>query len=212
MLPIRQSEELNPLQVLLMVFVKFGLSTPYDLITQVGLSVGLTSPALKRMEEAGLLASTPGGRKSMRFALTDKGEEELGRSLKSSKPSHWRLGRFDTFESAPRAILLAWAAAGLDEAVRCVEQAAEELRFQEQKKAEEAKLLRFSLDRLRPGLFPDDPAADKGTIIATAYRWLKAVSDAELLKLQAEAIMKIAPLLSALPEVPPILHEEGSVG
>src|ERR1039458_10866044 len=57
MQPRRDSEKLNPLQILLMVFVKFGLATPYDLMSLAGMSVGLTSPTLKRLEESGALRS-----------------------------------------------------------------------------------------------------------------------------------------------------------
>jgi DNA-binding PadR family transcriptional regulator len=204
-------KELNPLQVLLSVFVKFGLTTPYDLISQAGMSVGLTSPALRRMEEAGLVTGTLGPRKRMQYGLTEKGEDELRKSLCSGRPYSSLLGSYDTFESAPRAILLAWATSGLDEALNCVDQVQEELRFQAQQQKKEADKLKGYMLR-QANLFPGDPAADKGMLIATAYRWIKATSDAELLKLQAEAMGTIVPRLSELPTSPQILTDEGSVG
>src|ERR1035441_2088409 len=92
---------LSPLQIQLLVFVKLGLATPYDLITQAGLSVGLTSPALKRLEEAGLLASTPGSRRSMRYALTEKGEKQLKGALETGGPLSWLIERSGTLARRP---------------------------------------------------------------------------------------------------------------
>ena len=40
---------LNSLEVLLLVFVKSGLSTAYQLMLHAGMSAGLTGPALKRL-------------------------------------------------------------------------------------------------------------------------------------------------------------------
>ena len=203
MLP--KSDDLNQLQVQLLVFVKFGLATPYDLMSQAGMSVGLTSPALKRLEEAGLLTCTLGARKSMRYAITEKGDELLGIALKSGRPTHWRLGRYESFESAPRAILLAWASFGMEEASRCVDQASEELRFQAQQKEGDAEQLRLAMHRLESTLFQENADANKGELMATAYRWMKAASDAALLRLQVEAMKAFGPLLQELPPTPKIV-------
>ena len=200
--------ELNPLQVQLLVFVKLGLSTPYDLMSQAGMSVGLTSPALKRLEEAGFLSRTPGARKSMRYTITSIGEQELKGALDSGRPTHWRLGRYETFESAPRAILLAWASFGIEEALCCVDHASEELRFQAQQREVEADQLRLAMHRLESTLFQESAEANKGELMATAYRWMKAASDAALLKLQVQAMEAFRPLLNKLPPAPPIFEKE----
>jgi DNA-binding PadR family transcriptional regulator len=205
------SEKLNPLQVLLLVFVKFGLSTPYDLMSQAGMSVGLTSPALKRMEKEGLLTCASGPRNRMRYSMTEEGEEKLRASLESGQSRQWRLGRFDTFESAPRAIFLAWASSGVDDAHRCVSRAANELERQSHRKQREAEELHGAMLHLNADLFKGEPGFDKGILIATVYRWMKVASDAALLKLQAEAIGKMSPLLSDLPPAPQIGRDQESL-
>jgi DNA-binding MarR family transcriptional regulator len=199
---------LSPLQIQLLVFVKLGLATPYDLITQAGLSVGLTSPALKRLEEAGLLASTPGSRRSMRYALTEKGEKQLKGALETGGPLSWLIERSGTFDSVPRAAILAWATQGREEAARCLDRAREELKFQSQQKQSEADQLRSAVNRLKEmpvDMFEDDVDSRKGVLLATSYRWLKAQSDASLLKLQSESVASIAPSLQELPDFPSIL-------
>src|ERR1022692_1822293 len=130
---------LSPLQIQLLVFVKLGLATPYDLITQAGLSVGLTSPALRRLEEFGLVESTPGSRNSMRYALTKKGEEQLKSAIEVEGPLSFLVERSGTFDSASRAAVLAWATYGRKEAAQCVEFARNELQFQSQQKQGEAE-------------------------------------------------------------------------
>lgn len=206
MLPRMEFRKLNPLQTLLLVFVKFGLPTPYDLISRAAMSVGLTSPGLKRMEEAGLVTSTLGPRKRMEYAVTEKGAEELRKSLGSGRPFSWLLGRYETYESTPRAILLAWATSGLDEALRCAEDVQEELKFQAQQQEKEADKIRDTM--LRPGnLFHSDGIVEKGALLAAAYQWLKAVCDAESLKMKAEAMKNVIPRLSELPASPHILQD-----
>jgi DNA-binding MarR family transcriptional regulator len=203
---------LSPLQVQLLVFVKLGLATPYDLITQAGLSVGLTSPALKRLEESGLLKSTPGSRRSMRYAVTKKGEEQLKVALETGGSLSSLIERSGTFDSASRAAILAWATYGREEASRCVERAKEELQFQSQQKQAEADQLRNSILRIKEApayLFEDDSESRKGVLLATAYRWLKAQSDASLLKMQGQAVTATVPLLQELPDFPSILPPKG---
>jgi DNA-binding PadR family transcriptional regulator len=204
------SEELNPLQALLLVFVKFGLSTPYDLMSQAGMSVGLTSPALKRLEKEGLLTCVSGPRNRMRYSMTEKGEDKLRASLESGQTRQWRLGRFDTFESAPRAIFLAWASSGVDDAQRCVSRAAKELEHQSQRKQREAEELHDAMLHLNADLSKGEHGFDKGVLIATVYRWMKVSSDAALLKMQADAIGKMSPLLPDLPPAPQIGRDQVS--
>lgn len=53
--------------------------------------------------------------------------------------------------------------------------------------------------RLQASISKNDPGADKGMLIATAYRWIKAECDAALFRLQAESIRQIDQKLAALP-------------
>jgi len=135
----------------------------------------------------------------MRYAVSEKGEDELRASLESGRTQHWGLGRFATFESAPRAILLAWIHSGIEDALRCVGWAMEELRAQRRQKEREAEDLHDSMLRLQGNLTKGEFTSDNGILIATAYRWMKTASDAALLKMQAEVMGTMAPLLSDLP-------------
>lgn len=197
-------DELNPLQIFLLVLVKFGLTTPYDLLSKARLGAGLTSPALKRLEKAGLLSSTPGPRNRLRYVITDEGEDALRGNLMRGQTHYWRYGKTDTFESLPRGIVLAWLQAGTEEASHGVSRAANKLVALSHSKEREATELRGFMNSLKADIASKDPATDEGMLIATAYQWIKAESDAALFRLQAEAIEKIIPLLEDLPPAPRI--------
>jgi DNA-binding PadR family transcriptional regulator len=197
-------EELNPLQTFLLVLVEFGLTTPYDLLSKAGLGPGLTSPSLKRLERAGLLASTPGPRNRLRYAITAKGAYVLRQSLKPDVANYWQAGQADIFESLPRGIILAWLHAGVDEARRGTTRAADNLLLAAQRRRREAEELHGFMLRLRADLLKDASAVDRGFLIATAYRWIKAECDAALFQQEAEAIEHINQLLADLPPAPQV--------
>jgi DNA-binding PadR family transcriptional regulator len=194
--------ELNPLQIFLLVLVEFGLATPYDLLSKAGLGVGLTSPALKRLKEAGLLTSMPGPRNRVRYTITKKGKSALRENLEVGPPPFWQQGQTDVFESLPRGIILAWVHSGSDEARQGVSEAAYKLSVLNRKKQREAEELRASMLRLQAEIVNLDSAAAKGVLIATAYQWIKAECDARLFRLEAEAIGEINKLLVDLPPTP----------
>lgn len=191
--------ELNGLRIFLLVLVEFGLSTPYDLLSKAGLGPGMTSPALKRLEEAGLLRSTPGPRRRLRYALTEKGADLLKDSLYPGNWNLWQLGETDIFESLPRGIILTWLHSGADEAHRGVTRAAENLKRLSRKKQREAEELHDSMLRLQADTAKDNSVSGKGILIATAYQWIKAECDAALFRLQGEAIRHIDQLIASLP-------------
>jgi DNA-binding PadR family transcriptional regulator len=197
-----ESEELNPLQIFLLVLVDFGLATPYDLLSKAGLGPGLTSPALKRLKEAGLLTGTPGPRNRLRYAITEKGVDRLQESLRAGQSSYWQLGQTDVFESLPRGIILAWLHSGSNEAHRGALRAAENLSVLARRKQREAEDLRDSMLRLRADTVNHDSAAANGILVGTAYQWIKAECDAALFRLQADVTTKIIELLAELP-IPP---------
>ena len=194
--------ELNPLQVFLLVLVEFGLATPYDLLSKAGLGAGLTSPALKRLKEAGLLTGTPGPRKRMRYAITKEGKKTLRENLEVGPPPFWQQGQTDVFESLPRGIILAWLHSGTDEARLGVSGAAYNLSVLTRKKQRDAEELRASMVRLQAEILNQGAAAAKGVLIATAYQWLKAECDAKLFRLQDVATAQISELLAHLPSAP----------
>jgi hypothetical protein len=65
--------------------------------------------------------------------------------------------------------------------------------------------------RLQADILKDDRPAAKGLLIATAYQWLKAESDAALFRLQAEAIGQINQSLADLPPAPQATRKTGTV-
>jgi DNA-binding PadR family transcriptional regulator len=197
-------EELNPLQTFLMVLVEFGLTTPYDLLTQAGLGAGLTSPALKRLEKARLLISTPGPRNRLRYAITEKGQEVLRRNLERGQNRYWRYGQADVYESLPRGVTLTWLDSGVEQASEGADRAADKLLALSHKKAREATELHGLMDSLQRDIESKHPSADPGVLVATVYRWIKAEADAALYRLQAKAIEEIRPLLKDLPAAPHI--------
>lgn len=194
--------KLNSLEVLVLVFVKSGLTSAYDLVSQAGMSASLAGPAMKRMEVAGLLIGTPGPRNAMRYAITEAGENVLRDSLQSRRANDWFPERHSIFESGPRSVLLACLYSGPNKAINCVDWAIEELRLQSHKKEREAKDLLETLHRRRKKFLKDKSASDEGILIATAYRWLKATLDASLFKMQADAMGEIVPLIWELPSAP----------
>jgi DNA-binding PadR family transcriptional regulator len=200
---------LNPLQVFLLVLVEFGLGTPYDLLSKAGLGAGLTSPALKRLEEAGLLTSTPGPRKRIRYAITQKGKDTLRQNLEAGPPRFWRQGQTDVFESLPRGIILAWLHSGIEEARLGLLVAASDLSVLTRRRQREAEEWRASMIRLQAEIIDQSPTAAKGVLIATAYQWIKAECDAALFQRQAEAIGEINKLLAELPPTQRIQEEHG---
>lgn len=200
-----QFGELNPLQIFLLALVEFGLATPYDLLSKVGLGAGLTSPVLKRLEDRGFVTSTPGPRKRMKYAITETGANELRESFKLG--GYWQFGQKDIFESLPRAIILAWLHSDVDEARYGAARAAESLLKLARKRQRESEELRDSMLGLQADILKDDRPATKGLLIATAYQWLKAESDAGLFRLQAEAIGQINQSLADLPPAPQLQQD-----
>lgn len=58
--------------------VRLGLSTPYELKTKAGLSLGSTVPVLARLEKSALVkASEEGIRRSRNYSITAKGNNAL---------------------------------------------------------------------------------------------------------------------------------------
>lgn len=111
-------------------------------------------------------------------------------------------GKSDIFESLPRGIILAWLHSGVEEARRGVTRAAENLLVQTRRKEREAEELRADMLHLQAGILKNDPATDEGLLIATAYQWIKAESDATLSRLRAESLERFYQLIADLPPAP----------
>ncbi len=192
----------NPLHVLLLVLVKCGLATTYDLKSEAGISVGLTATALRRLEKAGLLISAPGSRKSVRYAVTEKGEDELRTQIESGRMRHWWLEDSSIYKSIPRALFLAWLYADTKQMSDCADLALQELQTLARNKKQEAHRLREAMLRSEASCRRDGRKDREGSLIATVYQWLKAESDAALFTVQIEAMKTMRPLLANLPSAP----------
>lgn len=196
-------DELNPLQIFLLVLVKAGVASPYDLLTKAGLGAGLTSPSLKRLERAGLVRSTPGPRNRLRYTITPEGDEALRVSMEGDQ-TYWASGKADIFESLPRGIVLAWLHGGAEEASRGVTRAATKLMQLSQSRRRKADELYISTLPDQQDEFPPTPGA--GELIAFVYQWIKAESDARQYEMQAHAAEMIASLVKGLPSPPKLLR------
>jgi DNA-binding PadR family transcriptional regulator len=195
------SEELSPLEILILGFVQLGLSTPYDLMSQAGLSVGVSSPALKRLLQDGLLNQTAGPRNRTDYALTKQGNERLRSSLMALRNEARLLLRLSRFGSASRVILLLWLYFGIEEATACIERAAEAIRHEAKKRTREGEDLRDDMMRLSASptdLFVGE-VSSRGAMLAVAVRWLKVRSEASQLAKEADVVESMAELLSDLP-------------
>ncbi len=184
---------LSILELLLLSFIREGLDTPYDLISKAGLSVGVSSPAFKRLVKAGLLRATKGPRNRVNYALTDKGEKGFGESLRNGLADFWRMEGSATFDIFPRAFLLIWMNFGIEEAERCIRLAPSLLQAQAVVKA-------FEAERCLAGLLQEDLAvsegasrAQNGDLMALALRYMKASADATLARCQAGAVEALGP-------------------
>jgi DNA-binding PadR family transcriptional regulator len=196
---------LSQLNVFLLALVEFGLTTPYDLLSKAGLGSGLTSPALKRLKEAGLLTSTHGPRNRQRYAITDKGKNALRLNLDTGSWRLWQQGQTDIFESLARGIILAWLHPGID-GIRCgISEAEHKLSVLNRKRQMDAEELRASMLRLKDGTLNQGQVEVHGLLIATAYSWLKAECDATLFRLQFEATGEIKKLIEGLPSAPKVI-------
>jgi DNA-binding PadR family transcriptional regulator len=195
---------LNPLEIFLMLFVKLGLTTPYDLVSRIDVGVGASRPALRRLEESKFVTLTLGPRNRMQFALTDVGEKQLRKALDVGSKQYWRHGRRDTFDSLRRAMLLAWASSRPEEAYRCIDQAREDLRVLAGRNELAAVDLRRAALRLRDKMLKNQEPMDESLLTTTVYQWIGAEMDAAEFKLQAETLHVLDRLVGELPPAPEI--------
>jgi DNA-binding PadR family transcriptional regulator len=191
--------KLNSLEVQLLVFLKFGLTTSYDLLAHAGMSAGLTGPVLRRMEEAGLLSCTRGSRRVIRYALTLLGKNALYRSLESRRLNSSMDGASVTFDGAAREALLVWLSEGKDEAIRYLDSEVEIAIAQIRKRARETKDSKEAMISLMKKASDMMTDKQKGIMIANIYQWMKAMSDAAMSKAAEEAMRALHDLVAMLP-------------
>lgn len=173
----------SSLELLLLAMVKLGVNTTYDLMTKAGLSVGITSRSLRRLEAAKLLTSSAGTRASQRFAITKLGEREL-KQFWTWVPRH---DSPVTFEFALRVLYLGWLSGDLTAVREYGRWAVAELRRRAQQQAGEVE----AITQRYPQLWRSDATGNDQlsvSALVSVHKQLKAIGDAEVAKAQAYAL------------------------
>ena len=189
----KELNRLNSLDFLLLALVKYGLATSYDLMKQAGIPVSVTSPTLRGLKGIELLTSetrTTGARSSEQYSITKKGDEELRACSKSDHTRDFRgLSRYCS-ETVHRTLFLTWLFSEQASGQKHVLWASGELRFRSSKSEQDAEEIKEQIGRL-PSSKQGQPN-DVALFVAMTYQWMKAVSDAALLKVQAQALEEVA--------------------
>jgi DNA-binding PadR family transcriptional regulator len=178
-----QPSQRSSLELLLLALVKLGVNTTYELMTKAGLSVGITSRSLRRLEAAKLLISSAGTRSSQRFEITKSGEREL----KKFSPSGPHQDSPVTFEFVLRVLYLGWLSGNLSAAATYGGWAIDELHRRAQQQIVEAA----GIKQRYPQLWRSDgPGNDQlsTSALASVHKQLKIIADAEVTEAQARAL------------------------
>ena len=164
------------LELFVLALIERGLGTPYDFRLKAGLSVGSTSPALKRLEDDGLITgSDPGARASRRFTLTAKGRKILKQEWESHLNSHPT-----DLDSIVRIAYLAWEFQGRNAAAKYLQESTTALcGLAASRKAEAERLSQAVTER---------PVAETFLWLRTRGEAMRLEVDATLLKDLAEQI------------------------
>jgi hypothetical protein len=173
----------STLELLLLALVQRGFATTYDLVSKGGLSVGATSSALKRLQDAKFLISEPGIRGSKRFAIAPKGEAALWHG--------WELilreGPPVSAEDALRVLYLGWLFNQLRVGAKFAMWIAGELRVRGKQHVAATDGIRDRLVQLEPR----PTAVEMSNLsIVTPYRFLRIYRDAEIAFVEADLIEK----------------------
>jgi DNA-binding PadR family transcriptional regulator len=161
------------LEVFILALIGQGLTTAYALQSEAGLSLGATVPALKRLQDAGLVSKKVIGRRH-EFTLTRLGRLAL---------SEWEVGRarFPTdLDEILRMSFLANLSGEKSTSVTILRQAAKARRRTAEERSEEAARLQ------------KDVAA---RFDLHAYQWLRAKAEAARLSAEQAVLDKAASLL-----------------
>jgi DNA-binding PadR family transcriptional regulator len=188
----------SSLELLLLALVKLGVNTTYELMTKAGLSVGITSRSLKRLEVAKLLTSSAGTRASQRFEITRLGEREL--------KQFWAwVPRHDSpvnFEFALRVLYLGWLSGNPSVVRDYGEWAVAELgRRAEQHRAEADAITKRYPQLLRSNGTENSELSVSALV--SVHKQLKTIGDAEVARAQAHAL-ELA--MSELEKLTPASH------
>ena len=194
-----KSDRVNPLDLLLLVLIKYGLSTTYDIRAQAGIGGSNTVKQLQLLEKDGLLTSVSGNeRKAKRYAITGLGESKLLESLVLVMQQRGRLG----IDSLTRTMFLGWLYPEQVNAVDAAQETAAALEIYRREKELEAAKHRDLVDRLQRRLPNGDYGSQVGQLVASTFMWIRAKSDMAMLEVQATAIDQLKLIFENLPPKP----------
>jgi DNA-binding PadR family transcriptional regulator len=192
-------EALNALDVLLLVLIKHGVTTTYELRSYAGIGGSMTVKQLQLLEEKGLLTSTSGNeRLAKRYAITDLGETKLLEAMDREMQRPGRLGA----DSLMRSLFLEWLYPQQIDNKKVIQATSSALKLYHDEKVLEADRLRTFMDRLKERSPNGDYGSDVGQLVAYTFKWLRAKSEAAMLKAQLEAVPQLARISEVLPSPP----------
>jgi DNA-binding PadR family transcriptional regulator len=161
------------LELFVLALVQGGHSTPYELKTKAGLSLGSTVPVLARLEKDALVkASEPGLRRSRKYSITAKGTKVLTQGWAEQLAT-----RPNNVDSILRIAYLAWLNEDKPACAKFMESSAESLRGWASSRSAEADRLAASVG--------DKPDGD-------AFMWLRTYCEAARAKTDAAALVALS--------------------
>jgi DNA-binding PadR family transcriptional regulator len=161
------------LELFVLALVQGGHSTPYELKTRAGLSLGSTVPVLARLEKDTLVkASEPGLRRSRKYSITAKGAKVLTQGWAEQLAT-----RPNDVDSILRIAFLAWLNGDKLACAKFMERSAESLRGWSTSRSAEADRLSAST-----GEKPD----------GDAFMWLRTYCEAARAGAEAAALVELA--------------------
>jgi DNA-binding PadR family transcriptional regulator len=165
------------LELFVLALVQSGHSTPYELKTKAGLSLGSTVPVLARLEKDLLVkASEPGLRRSRKYSITAKGAKVLAQGWAEQLAT-----RPNDIDSILRIACLAWLNGDNEACTKFLERSSENLRGW-------ASSLGADADRLA-GTIGEKPDGD-------TFMWLRTYCEAARAKTDAAALVELSDRIS----------------
>jgi DNA-binding PadR family transcriptional regulator len=161
------------LELFVLALVQNGHSTPYELKTKVGLSLGSTVPVLARLEKDVLVkASEPGLRRSRRYSITAKGAKVLAQGWAEQLAT-----RPNDIDSILRVAYLAWLNGDNEACMKFLERSSESLRGWSSSLGAEANRLAVTIT--------EKPDGD-------TFMWLRTYCEAARAEAEAAALVELS--------------------
>jgi DNA-binding PadR family transcriptional regulator len=194
----RSEYSLMPFEFFILFCAKIGFGTPYAIMNGMGVSVGASSPTLKRLKKKKLLTSTPGPRNRVSYAITEQGEALLVLGLRAGPGAYGRLTARGLFESLSRVIFFSWIKGDLKEAKSVLVDAHFKLSLNAKRAEESVNECLKILQRPLEGDF-EQSSRDH---IGAGYTLLEAFAESILIHLQMESIPRLMKVIGEIPSAP----------